>query len=77
MVPTLLIGYDGTDEGQDALALARLLAPPLSAELVAACVKSVPHPHPHPRPRGGEWRERLEHEAPGLEVDLARLRPAR
>jgi nucleotide-binding universal stress UspA family protein len=56
----LVIGYDGTPEGEDALALARVLAPPLgAAELVAVCVKAVPHP----RPRGHGWRERLEQEA--------------
>lgn len=59
MARKLVIGYDGTPEGEDALALARLLAPPLKAELVAASVKAVPHP----RPRGHEWRERLEQEA--------------
>jgi nucleotide-binding universal stress UspA family protein len=55
----LVIGYDGTPEGEDALALARLLAPLRGAELVAACVRAVPHPHP----RGHEWRQRLEQEA--------------
>lgn len=54
-----MIGYDGTPEGEDALALARLLAPLRGAELVAACVRAVPHPHP----RGHEWRQRLEQEA--------------
>jgi nucleotide-binding universal stress UspA family protein len=56
----LVIGYDGTPEGEDALALARVLAPALgAAELVAVCVKAVAHP----RPRGHGWRERLEQEA--------------
>lgn len=55
----LVIGYDGTPEGEDALALARLLARPLEGELVAACVKALPHP----RPRGSERRRRLEQEA--------------
>src|SRR5215217_4318478 len=59
MARQLVIGYDGTPEGEDALALARLLAPPLEAELVAAGVKSIPHP----RPRGHDWRERLERDA--------------
>ncbi len=59
MARKLVIGYDGTAEGEDALALARLLAPPLGAELLAACVKAVPHP----RPRGHETRSRLEHAA--------------
>jgi nucleotide-binding universal stress UspA family protein len=39
MSSTLVVGYDGTPEGDDALALARLLAVPLEGELVAACVK--------------------------------------
>jgi nucleotide-binding universal stress UspA family protein len=39
----LLVGYDGTPEGEDALALARLLAAPLGAAMVAACVAPVPH----------------------------------
>jgi nucleotide-binding universal stress UspA family protein len=59
MARELIVGYDGTPEGDDALALARLLAPPLGAELVAACVKAVPHP----RPPGRDQRERLEQEA--------------
>jgi nucleotide-binding universal stress UspA family protein len=59
MARKLVIGYDGTPEGEDALALARLLAPALSADLVAACVKAVPHP----RPRGHGWRERLEEDS--------------
>jgi nucleotide-binding universal stress UspA family protein len=54
-----VIGYDGSPEGEDGLALARLLARPLDAELVVVCVKAVPHPHP----RGREWRRRLELEA--------------
>jgi nucleotide-binding universal stress UspA family protein len=35
---TILIGYDGSAEADDALALGRLLAPPLGGELVAVCV---------------------------------------
>jgi nucleotide-binding universal stress UspA family protein len=71
---TVLIGYDGTPEGEDALALARLLAPPLGAELEAACVKSLPHPHP----RSQAARARLEEEAgrtlAGLADDSLRRR---
>ena len=39
----LLVGYDGTPEAEDALALARVLGVPLGAETVAACVAPVPH----------------------------------
>jgi nucleotide-binding universal stress UspA family protein len=36
--PVVLVGYDGTDESRDALALARLLAPALEAELHVVAV---------------------------------------
>src|SRR5919106_262327 len=59
MARRVLIGYDGTPEGEDALALGRLLAPLLGAELEAASVKALPHPHP----RSQASRARLEEEA--------------
>jgi nucleotide-binding universal stress UspA family protein len=37
MTPTIVVGYDGTDHGDDALALGRLLAGIAGAELVIAC----------------------------------------
>jgi nucleotide-binding universal stress UspA family protein len=37
MTPTIVVGYDGTDHGDDALALGRLLAGIAGAELVVAC----------------------------------------
>jgi len=37
MTPTILVGYDGSDHGDDALALGRLLAGISAAELVVAC----------------------------------------
>jgi nucleotide-binding universal stress UspA family protein len=37
MTPTIVVGYDGTDHGDDALALGRLLAGLARAELVVAC----------------------------------------
>ena len=37
MTRTIVVGYDGTDHGDDALALGRLLAGVAGAELVAAC----------------------------------------
>jgi nucleotide-binding universal stress UspA family protein len=37
MTPTIVVGYDGTDHGDDALALGRLLAGIASAELLVAC----------------------------------------
>jgi nucleotide-binding universal stress UspA family protein len=37
MPPTIVVGYDGTDHGDDALALGRLLAGIAGAELVVAC----------------------------------------
>jgi nucleotide-binding universal stress UspA family protein len=38
MSGALIVGYDGSDQANDALALGRLLAGPLEAELVVACV---------------------------------------
>ena len=37
MTRTIVVGYDGTDHGDDALALGRLLAGIAGAELVVAC----------------------------------------
>ena len=37
MTRTIVVGYDGTDHGDDALALGRLLAAIAGAELVVAC----------------------------------------
>jgi nucleotide-binding universal stress UspA family protein len=37
MTHTIVVGYDGTDHGDDALALGRLLAGMLAADLVVAC----------------------------------------
>jgi nucleotide-binding universal stress UspA family protein len=37
MTRTIVVGYDGTDHGDDALALGRLLARAAGAELVVAC----------------------------------------
>ena len=37
MTRTIVVGYDGTDHGDDALALGRLLAGMLDAELTVAC----------------------------------------
>ena len=37
MTPTIVVGYDGSDHGDDALALGRLLAATAGAELVVAC----------------------------------------
>lgn len=37
MTRTIVVGYDGTDHGDDALALGRLLAGIVEAELVVAC----------------------------------------
>ncbi len=37
MPPAIVVGYDGTDHGDDALALGRLLAGMTGAELVVAC----------------------------------------
>jgi nucleotide-binding universal stress UspA family protein len=37
MTRTIVVGYDGTDHGDDALALGRLLAGMAAAELVVAC----------------------------------------
>jgi nucleotide-binding universal stress UspA family protein len=37
MTRTIVVGYDGTDHGDDALALGRLLAAVAAAELVVAC----------------------------------------
>jgi nucleotide-binding universal stress UspA family protein len=37
MTRTIVVGYDGTDHGDDALALGRLLAGMVAAELVVAC----------------------------------------
>jgi nucleotide-binding universal stress UspA family protein len=37
MTPTIVVGYDGSDHGDDALALGRLLAGIAGAELVVAC----------------------------------------
>jgi nucleotide-binding universal stress UspA family protein len=54
----LLVGYDGTPEGEDALALARVLGAPLGAETVAACVTALPH-----RPGARQQLPRLEWEA--------------
>ena len=54
----VLIGYDGTPEGEDALALARLLGAPLGAQMTAACVFPVPH-----RPRAQDRLAQLERRA--------------
>lgn len=54
----MLVGYDGSPEGEDALALARLLGAPLGAETVAACVTPIPR-----RPGPGKQLPRLEEEA--------------
>src|SRR4051794_10143440 len=37
MTRTIVVGYDGSDHGDDALALGRLLAGMAGAELVVAC----------------------------------------
>src|SRR5215218_634537 len=37
MTRTIVVGYDGTDHGDDALALGRLLAGIADAELIVAC----------------------------------------
>src|SRR5215218_6272748 len=37
MTRTIVVGYDGTDHGDDALALGRMLAGTADAELVVAC----------------------------------------
>lgn len=42
---TILIGHDGTPEGEDALALGKLLATPLSAEVATARIEPAPAPH--------------------------------
>lgn len=55
----MVIGYDGTDEGADALALARVLVPEGQGRLVAACVA----PLPHLTRNSPELRGRLEGEA--------------
>ena len=41
MTPTIVVGYDGSDHGDDALALGRLLARIAGGELVVAC--AYPH----------------------------------
>ena len=40
----VVVGYDGSDEGSDALALARILAGD-DGRLIAACVAPLPHFH--------------------------------
>ena len=59
MWDTIVIGYDGSDEGADALALARVLASGGGPRLLAACVV----PLPHLTRDGAELRGRLEEEA--------------
>ncbi|MBN1529387.1 MAG: universal stress protein [Thermoleophilaceae bacterium] len=67
MWDTILIGYDGSDEGADALALARVLAGGGRARLLAACVAPLPH---LARDRPG-LRERLEEQAEQTLAELA------
>ncbi|HEU0023488.1 MAG TPA: universal stress protein [Thermoleophilaceae bacterium] len=55
----LVVGYDGTDEGDDAMTLARVLAAAGGGEVIAACVR----PLPHFRRGDGELRRTLEDEA--------------
>jgi nucleotide-binding universal stress UspA family protein len=56
---TIVIGYDGSDEAADALALAHLLAGERDVTLLAVCVASLPH---LARDRPG-LRDRLQEQA--------------
>ena len=59
MWDTVVIGFDGTDEGWDALALGRVLTAQGDARRLAACVAPVPHLTRN----SPELRRRLEDEA--------------
>jgi hypothetical protein len=47
MSASVVVGYDGSDQANDALALGRLLAGPLEAELVITCVYPPPVHFPY------------------------------
>ncbi len=70
----LLVGYDGTPEAEDALALARVLGVPLGAETVAACVAPVPH-RPGARGRLAGLERRAEQTLAGAAGDDLERRP--
>jgi nucleotide-binding universal stress UspA family protein len=57
---TIIVGYDGRERAADGLALGRVLAAPLEAEFVAACVHSTGLDWPPPAP---DWERLLAQEA--------------
>jgi nucleotide-binding universal stress UspA family protein len=77
----VLVGYDGTDEGRDALALARSLAAP-AASITAVCVYEQLNSHPDSRARTvqdvlkSEAQKTLDDLDPGLDTEAIPSRGA-
>ena len=61
MFDNVVIGFDGSDQGRDALALGRLLANPAKATITAACVYETRDIWAHPL--FGDWLAEVRAEA--------------
>lgn len=61
MTPSIVVGYDGTDHGDDALALGRRLAQWAGAKLIVVC--AYPHDPLGPSAAGREVAEEMRLEA--------------